>query len=177
MRRDLIAYLEQRSEPVPESGCWVWLRHVDIDGYGKCRLRVDGSFVYTAHRVGYLAAHDRVPEGAEIDHVCNVRSCVNPAHLRALPHAENVRRADHVTNHRNRVKTHCHRGHELSGHNVVLERSNGRTARKCRACRLASAKPRARKRYAQLSKDPEFRRRHAEKARARRSRLRDEARS
>lgn len=46
-----------------------------------------------AHRFSYELAHGPLPEGAEVDHICNVRHCVNPAHLEAVSHRENLDRA------------------------------------------------------------------------------------
>jgi hypothetical protein len=64
--------------------------------------------------------------GYEIDHRCRMTLCVNPAHLEPVRHRENMRRGLQAT------KTHCHRGHPLSGANLRLE--GGRRARRCRQC-------------------------------------------
>ena len=34
--------------------------------------------------------HGTIPEGHEVDHICHVRRCVEPTHLRALTHRQNV---------------------------------------------------------------------------------------
>jgi HNH endonuclease len=34
--------------------------------------------------------HGAIPAGHEVDHICHVRRCVEPTHLRALTHQENV---------------------------------------------------------------------------------------
>jgi hypothetical protein len=69
--------------------CWYWLRHATTGGYG--RVTVDGVRL-AAHVIYYEQAKGRVPEGLELDHLCRVRRCVNPDHLEAVTHAENVRR-------------------------------------------------------------------------------------
>lgn len=37
-----------------------------------------------AHRFAWILAHGPIPAGMYIDHICRVRSCVNPDHLRAV---------------------------------------------------------------------------------------------
>lgn len=70
---------------VGKEACWPWLRSVDAYGYGKLRNR-------GAHRVAYEHFIGPVPEGMQLDHVCRVRSCVNPWHLEPVTVGENIRR-------------------------------------------------------------------------------------
>jgi hypothetical protein len=46
------------------------------------------------HRIAWRAAHDgrEIPEGYEIDHLCFVRNCFNPAHLECITLLENRQR-------------------------------------------------------------------------------------
>jgi hypothetical protein len=81
-----------------------------------------------AHRLAYELAKGPIPGGLEIDHVCEHRWCVNPNHLEAVTHTENVRRWSERL-------THCVRGHEWTEENTYRPASkNGR--RDCRKCRV-----------------------------------------
>jgi len=68
----------------------LWQRAIDPLGYGHLHLP-DGRNM--AHRIYYERAHGAIPEGFELDHLCRVRHCVNPAHLEPVSHAENMRRS------------------------------------------------------------------------------------
>lgn len=47
----------------------------------------------SAHRWTYRWFVGPIPQGHELDHLCRVMRCVNPAHLEAVTHLVNVRRA------------------------------------------------------------------------------------
>ena len=111
--------------------CWLWTGERDLNGYGK--LCFDGKRLF-AHRVAYELLVGRVPDGLELDHVacrgCTNRHCVNPGHLEPVTHRENVLRgvsppAKHAR------QTECHRGHPLSGSNLVV-RGAWRDCGECR---------------------------------------------
>lgn len=84
------------SSPEPMSGCWIWLGTIGKGGYGKITIgkRADGSRRNTvAHLAAFELYKGKLPEGMEIDHKCRVTCCVNPDHLEAVTHVENMHRS------------------------------------------------------------------------------------
>lgn len=75
-----------------DSGCWLWTATLAGAGYGQIRLAGRGSPMVYAHRVAYELFLGEIPPGHEIDHRCRVKACVNPDHLEAVTHGENIRR-------------------------------------------------------------------------------------
>jgi hypothetical protein len=129
-----------------DNGCWIWQGYRNPGGYGM----FGGLRRGLAHRFSYEHYVGPIPAGLQMDHLCNVPACVNPAHLEPVTRKENMRRA-HERRERNGLylysgvaeangtKTHCVNGHELTPENVYYEKSNKSSAlgpaRKCRACR------------------------------------------
>lgn len=86
-----------------------------------------------AHRWIYEQVYGPVPTELQIDHLCFVRECVNPAHLEAVtPQVNNDRRRD-VRGGFSDV-THCIHGHVFDDANTYRWK-NGRYCRACRARR------------------------------------------
>lgn len=71
--------------------CWPWLAAVDTHGYGRFKLGTNRK----AHRVSYEMAVGPIPPGMTIDHLCERKDCVNPAHLEPVP--EHVNRTRWMT--------------------------------------------------------------------------------
>ena len=129
----------------PMTGCWIWIASLKPDGYGRFDSK------RTGHRVAFEHWHGPIPEGKEIDHICNMRCCVNPAHLRAITHTENVSRSECWKV--NSTKTHCPKGHEYSGENLYISKTKSGINRQCNICRRARsiAWDRARKKKGDVS--------------------------
>lgn len=117
--------------------CWTWTRPTTRKGYARAKFRGTLHFL---HRVAFVCATGR-PLSAEqsVDHICHVRRCLRPSHLRAIPIAVN---AGDTTRARQRE---CLRGHSLRDAIVKIHRrvetfSDGGTVirlhrhRSCRTC-------------------------------------------
>lgn len=72
-------------EKTPE--CWLWTGADNGNGHGKF-CDAGGHLVY-AHRFSFELANGEIPTGLEVDHICRVRNCVRPDHLRLATHKEN----------------------------------------------------------------------------------------
>jgi hypothetical protein len=88
------------------SGCWQWTGALNNHGYGVVR-GAEGRAVL-AHRVSYELSAGSIPDGLTLDHLCRNRGCVNPDHLEAVTHAENMARGTLAT------RTHCLNGHSYA---------------------------------------------------------------
>lgn len=58
--------------------CWLWTGHIGENGYGVVSIKGRG---YKAHRVSYFIERGRIDNDRLVLHRCDVRACVNPAHL------------------------------------------------------------------------------------------------
>lgn len=119
-----------------ETGCWVWQRAKDQLGYGHLRLRDNKT--RRAHRHYYEQHVGPIPEGLELDHLCRNPSCVNPDHLEAVTHRENMLRGKGFAA-ENARKTHCPRGHAYDKENTHVDESGGRFCLACRKIRNDAA--------------------------------------
>lgn len=113
----------------PFDVCWPWIGGRTPQGYGHFRL---GGSTTTAQRVAYAVYRGDVEPGLTIDHLCGNPSCVNPAHLDAVTHLENLRRGRKSICAINARKTKCPEGHAYA---TYFHKSNGRTQRYCPTCK------------------------------------------
>lgn len=79
---------------------------------------------WTTHQLAYELPVGPIPDGLQINHLCQNRRCCNPAHLEPVTARVNVLRAVR--------RDVCLRGHEYTPENTILK--NGGSQRNCRIC-------------------------------------------
>lgn len=111
-------------------GCWIWRGPLRHDGYAVIRL--NGHYPIRVHRAVYEHLRGAIPSGLVLHHLCKNRACANPDHLTPETIPGNIRK-DHpdLWGKWQREKTHCKRGHSLSGENLHV---NNEGRRHCRIC-------------------------------------------
>jgi hypothetical protein len=112
------------SVKVDENGCWLYQGRIcKTTGYANHHNK-------WIHRASYEIFKGPIPEGLQIDHLCMVRSCVNPDHLEAVTHKVNTLRGNSISA-INARKTHCPKGHPYEGSNLL---GHNPSVRLCKTC-------------------------------------------
>lgn len=126
------------------SSCWIW-KGATAQGYGVMGNGTHRGLV-KAHRVSFEMHIGPIPKGLEIDHICRHRFCVNPAHLRAVTHVENMQNGSKS------LQTMCVNGHKLDKKNTAFLHAPGRASfRRCRKCHVIN-NDKSRKKMRELRK-------------------------
>ena len=115
------------------NGCWVWTGHRNsLKKGGHSRFYFEGH-LSTAHRFAYEHWIEPVPKGYDLHHACNHTWCVNPKHLRPIPHGDHSYLSQkHQPKPMTPARMFCPRGHRLAGDNLL---PNGAGWLWCRECR------------------------------------------
>lgn len=111
--------------------CREWNAFRNKQGYGQFRFQ---DRMQKAHRVSWILNKGEIPEELCVLHHCDNPPCVNPDHLWLGTDADNVADRDEKGRGKshNSNKTHCDKGHPLSGDNLYIVPTTG--ARQCRTC-------------------------------------------
>ena len=128
MKKSFLDRFNEKWIPEPNSGCWLWIGCWSR-GYGQIG---NNDKVVSAHRTAYELFRGQIPKDLTIDHLCRTRSCVNPSHMEIVSRGENVLRGNGIAA-KNARKTHCPKGHPLSGENLRFRKTGG-YGRRCRKC-------------------------------------------
>jgi len=101
--------------------CWLWAGTIYRNGYGQFGTNGERR----AHRISWaLSTGKNIPHDKEIDHLCRVHSCVNPAHLEVVTHKENIGRS--------LKRPYCKRGHRQTLENRYTAPSTSYS--RCKPC-------------------------------------------
>lgn len=115
--------------------CWLWLGSKNERGYGSMshnkRLRKATHLAFEIHHMRPF------PIGMVARHTCDNPSCVNPQHIVPGTLRQNAQDMVERKRHHANRRTHCIKGHPLSGENLI-HRKNGQ--RGCRECNKAHQK-------------------------------------
>lgn len=113
--------------------CWIWLGYKERDGYGRISINDRPVFV---HRLSFFIHSGRWPKSKMvIDHICGVRNCVNPLHIREVTQMQNCHENSLSSCYFNKLKTHCSKGHEFTKENTKIKKTrNNRNMRVCKQC-------------------------------------------
>jgi hypothetical protein len=127
---------------VTESGCWEWQGFRQPPGgmqhrgprYGYGEMSFRGKQTRT-HRIAWVITHGAIPAGMLVMHKCDNPPCCNPDHLKLGTSLDNQRDMSAKGRAAGQWKTHCKRGHPLSGDNLRMKpHFNGSMLRYCMAC-------------------------------------------
>jgi hypothetical protein len=125
--------IEDRGHSTP---CWIWQQGLTEKGYGDCSF--NGRHT-RSHRIAYAAFVGAIPDGLQIDHLCRVKECCNPAHLEAVTNDENHRRS--VPFRADYQREFCSRGHALTDDNRIFRMRDGKLIKSgCLTCRREYAR-------------------------------------
>jgi hypothetical protein len=73
----------------PELGpCWLWLGRITSKGYGY--YYVKQGWPFSAHRLMGDHVFGPLQQGFATHHLCEVRRCVNPQHLRRMLREDHI---------------------------------------------------------------------------------------
>lgn len=94
--------------------CWNWTGYQTIWGYGSIKVN---DKMMRSHRMAYMLSKGKIPNGLQVQHLCNNRLCCNPDHLVIGNHSKNIQ-----------YMYQCERREHIGekGYNVILTEDNVR---------------------------------------------------
>ena len=108
-----------------EGDCWVWTRCRFENGYGAFKV---ANKQWRTHRLAWTLMHGEIPAGLQVNHHCDNKACINPAHLYVGDQKQNrqdaVRRGRTAKGIRNGMYTHPESrstGERNSNHKITDE--------------------------------------------------------
>ncbi len=78
-KEEIQEYIKKNTDIDPITGCWIWKKYKDKDGYGSATVN---TIIYKTHRLSYSVFIQSIEKGDFLLHSCHRRECCNPSHLR-----------------------------------------------------------------------------------------------
>lgn len=126
---------ELLAKVVKTETCWLWIGYLNEDGYGRVSWLSNGRFrLKYVHRLIYELMIGEISHNHDIDHICFIRNCVNPHHLRPLEARDNRKLQ------RESLKRYCKNGHEYTLKNTYYRPTGQRDCRNCIRIRVSKYK-------------------------------------
>lgn len=119
---------------VADTGCWLWQGFKGHTGYSQIPYRGQ---TLNGHRTMYVVHHGVTLETEQyVLHRCDVRDCVNPAHLWIGTAKDNNNDCAKKGRHYEAMRTECPKGHPYDAGNTrwIPTKKPGGFARECKAC-------------------------------------------
>jgi HNH endonuclease len=110
--------------------CWIWTAGLTPKGYGWLSEPGRRGYSVMAHRLSWKLLRGEIPTDMQLDHLCRVRSCVNPGHLEVVTSRINTLRGDTIPA-RFAARTECSHGHSYTPENTHINRIGARVCRTC----------------------------------------------
>lgn len=122
-----------------ETPCWIWQGAPrNHEGYGQFHFAGRN---HAPHTIVLMLLHGIEGSREEFaDHLCRVRMCCNPDHLRMVTPKQNALENNASPFAANAAKTHCPRGHEYTPENTAIvpgrnpKRTSATNGRMCLTC-------------------------------------------
>lgn len=114
---------------IQTEGCWLWTGSLLPGGYGTVSISMKP---YLVHRLSWVVYRGEIPSGMVIDHMCRVRNCVNPDHLRVVTQRTNALENNTGITALNAAKNVCVNGHPFTAENTTHRTRNGKKHRACK---------------------------------------------
>jgi len=106
-----------------EDECWNWIGSTTGEGYGRFSVGGRNGKKLGAHQVSYMIKHGSIPEGLFVLHKCNNKVCVNPNHLYAGTHEQNM--LDLIDSGRSRRDEHLIKVRRVTAEKLIrMDKSN-----------------------------------------------------
>jgi hypothetical protein len=128
--------------PEPMSGCWLWTGAI-FNTYVKkttgCKSSWRGAFKLEgkredASRASWYLYRGAIPLGLSVCHLCDNSLCVNPEHLYAATHFQNMQDAQKRGRMLQGPRKACPHGHPYTEENTRWRMTHGRRIAACRTC-------------------------------------------